>query len=395
MTKNKNNETEKDNKPIVLTEWQKRNIEFLEKKKAKEEEEKKLKEKLLIEKRSELQSQKDEVDKDSDSDKDSDQTAQEEESPQEEKLLKVVKVKKEKTKRHKAFIKALPVLVVSVLVLTLSIFVLTPYSKSKVYSSKGNDHTSLAQLIDQSTIKESDYFFTLLFSKSRYEKAIESNNPWIKQVNIHYSLPNRFQFDVKEFQIIAYAQVKDGFQPILENGRRVTIVKKAELPKSYLIINLENEKDVQNLVRSLTKLPDALVKNIKSVSSTKSASTSDLLMIELHDGNSIRVPQSQIEEKLPYYQKIKKQLEGKSIVDMEVGIYSTTPEIEAQPVKKEEKKKEDQTEQESANPNAAATNTEEVVQNQASSAQTPAQSANPTEQPAPAGQTLGQGQHNQ
>ncbi|WMB28055.1 hypothetical protein N1496_09005 [Streptococcus didelphis] len=143
-------------------------------------------------------------------------------------------------------------------------------------------------------------------------------------------------FNVTEYDIIAYAQVENSFQPILENGRRVAVINKEKLPKSYLIINLENEKDIQDLIKSLTKLPDKLVKDIKSVSLANSSSTKDLLVLELHDGNTIRVPQSEIVDKLPYYLKIKKSLTQASIVDMEVGIYSTTQDIEAQDAKVQE-----------------------------------------------------------
>lgn len=55
----------------------------------------------------------------------------------------------------------------------------------------------------------------------------------MKKVALRYGFPNHFRFDVTEFDIIAYAQVAEGFQPILENGKRVAAVKQAALPKSF------------------------------------------------------------------------------------------------------------------------------------------------------------------
>ncbi|EFM33787.1 hypothetical protein HMPREF0841_0627 [Streptococcus pyogenes ATCC 10782] len=52
----KDKEKQSDDK-LVLTEWQKRNIEFLKKKKQQAEEEKKLKEKLLSDKKAQQQAQ--------------------------------------------------------------------------------------------------------------------------------------------------------------------------------------------------------------------------------------------------------------------------------------------------------------------------------------------------
>ncbi|EGJ26699.1 cell division protein FtsQ/DivIB [Streptococcus porcinus] len=333
MVKEKKTSPEKE--PLVLTEWQKRNIEFIEKKKSQAEEERKLKEKLLSEKKAQLQSKSndEEIDTDGTSDTDS---AKDEDDVKEE---VIPKVKKEKTKRQKALIKASPVLLVSFLVLATSVFFLSPYSKLKTFASKGNDHTSLVELVNQSQIKPSEYFLSVFLSSAKHANAVKTSNPWVKDVSIHYQLPNHFVFDVKEYRIIAYAQVDNGFQPILENGRRVTIVNKSQLPKNFLIINLTKEKDIQYLVKALAKLPEDLVKMIKSISLANSNSTADLLTIEMQDGNTIRVPQSQLLKKMPYYLKIQKKLEGKTIVDMEVGIYSTTSDIEAKEADVKDEKK--------------------------------------------------------
>ncbi|EMF50249.1 cell division protein FtsQ/DivIB [Streptococcus parauberis] len=330
MAKNKK---KTPNEPVVLTEWQKRNLEFIEKKKKEAKEDEALREKLRIEKKEQIQ----QVEKKLESSNETEVTETEEvvESPEKnQKKQKLHKEKKSKTKRQIALIKALPVLLISFLILFISVFLMTPFSKIKDFKADGNSHTSLNSLIKQSDIRDSDYIFTVIKSASKFESNITKTNPWVKDVSIKYSFFNHFTFKVKEYKIIAYAQEKTGFQPILENGVRVKVVKESELPKEYLIINLTNENDIQNLVKTLTKLPEKIVTNIKSVSPANSKSTSDLIVIEMHDGNTVRVPQSQLETKMPYYLKIKKKLKEKSIIDMEVGIYSTTAEIEAQPVKK-------------------------------------------------------------
>ncbi|MGT2958118.1 cell division protein [Streptococcus bovimastitidis] len=356
MAKKKKNSPDKE--PVVLTEWQKRNIEFLEKKKIQAEEEKKLKEKLMIEKKAQLQPVE--------------PTEEVEETKvskilfKKEKKEKQPKEKREKTKRQKALIKALPVLLVSLLIMGTSIFFLTPYSKMKTFDSKGNSHSSLVELVNQSKIKPSEYFLSVLFSRQKHIDAIKASNPWVKDLSIQYELPNHFIFKVKEYRIIAYAEEKNGFQPILENGRRVTVVNKSQLPKNFLIINLKNESDIQYLVRTLAKLPTKLVKNVKSVSLANSKSTPDLLSIQMQDGNTIRVPQSQLLKKMPYYLKLKKNLKDTAIVDMEVGIYSTTSDIEAAEAKvKEEQasktaKKKETTNSSSSTPSTDTTQSSET-----------------------------------
>ncbi|HEK9988092.1 TPA: FtsQ-type POTRA domain-containing protein [Streptococcus equi subsp. zooepidemicus] len=337
--------TKHSEEKAALTEWQKRNIEFLNKKQQQAEKDKKLKEKLLNEKIAQAQGEAaSKADQEEGTDEAEEEAkvaqvgadegeqlpeASEQEVPSQKD--KPLKVPKEKSPRQQALQKGWPVLLVSFVVLCLSIFMITPYSKVKDFSIKGNKKTSVEDLVRDSGIKSSDYWITLLASPGSYENAILKANPWVKKVALRYRFPNHFRFDVTEFDIIAYAQVAEGFQPILENGKRVAAVKQAALPKSFLILNLEHEKEIQDVINRLTKIPSDLVKAIKSVSPANSQTTKDLLLLEMHDGNLIRVPRSQLELKLPYYQKIKKNLDTASIVDMEVGIYTTTADIENMP----------------------------------------------------------------
>lgn len=92
---------------------------------------------------------------------------------------------------------------------------------------------------------------------------------------------------------------------------------------------MDDEKKIEDLVKELNKLDSKIKNNIQIINLTPTKATSDLLTIELYDGNSIRVPLSQLTVKLPYYEKIKSQLSDGSIVDMEVGLYTTTPEVES------------------------------------------------------------------
>ena len=101
---------------------------------------------------------------------------------------------------------------------------------------------------------------------------------------------------------------------------------------------MDDEKKIEDLVKELYKLDSKIKNNIQIINLTPTKATTDLLTIELYDGNSIRVPLSQLTTKLPYYEKIKSKLSNGCIVDMEVGLYTTTPEVEASKTDKDKKK---------------------------------------------------------
>nr|WP_231088052.1 FtsQ-type POTRA domain-containing protein [Streptococcus gallolyticus] len=206
----------------------------------------------------------------------------------------------------------------------------TPISKQKTVTVSGTSTTTSDAVLTASGIKSSDYFFSLIFNHSAYEKSILKNDKMVKEAKIVYHFPNKFTIKVKEYDIVAYAQTDDGYQPILENGTHLDVVGASELPDTFLTINLSSESDIQKLIKAFSKLDKDLVSQIQIVSSANSSTTADLLLLEMHDGNTVRVPLSEIVEKLPYYTKIKGNLTEASIVDMEVGIYTTTETIESE-----------------------------------------------------------------
>ncbi|KEY48502.1 cell division protein FtsQ [Streptococcus equinus] len=351
MTKKKESQKsqkDKSEKKSVMTEWQKRNIEFLKKKEAEKVEKKKRQEKLRLERTHKKEEATEEAKADSKADKKltaeekkkaKEAKKEEAKKAKEAKKLQKLEAKKEKTPLQKAIHHALPVLITSGLVLLISIFLVTPFSKKKVVTVSGVSVASQDEVIKDSGIKASDYVFSMILHHSTYEKNIISKNKLVKSASLKYRFPNKFDIAVKEYNIVAYAQTDDGYQPILENGTRLNVVGASELPDSFLTINLSSEKDIKTLIKAFSKLDKDLVNQIQIISSADSSTTSDLLKLEMHDGNVVRVPLSEITKKLPYYLKIKDGLPENSIVDMEVGIFATSESIEASVAEDKEKAK--------------------------------------------------------
>ena len=384
MTKKKEpkkSQKAKSEKKSALTEWQKRNIEFLKKKEAEKAEKKKRQEKLRLERKpkatdTDTKAEKVEEKALTAEEKKKAKEAKKEEArkAKEAKKLQKLKAKKEKTPLQKAIHHALPVIITATVILLISIFLVTPFSKKKIITVTGTSTVNQEEVIRDSGIKTSNYLFSLIFRHSIYEKNIISKNKMVKSAKFTYRFPNKLNINVKEYSIIAYAQTDDGYQPILENGTRIGLVGASELPDSFLTINLSSEKDIQKLVKAFSKLDKDLVNQIQIVSSADSATTSDLLKLEMHDGNVVRIPLSEVAKKLPYYLKIKDSLPENSIVDMEVGIYATSESIEASVAADKEKaknenKEESESDSKSDEENSQTESSEEATATESSEAE--------------------------
>ncbi len=318
-----------------LSEWQKRNQEYL-KKKAEEEAalaEEKEKEKQA---RKEANSKLLEEAKKSSSQSDEEDTSPSKElSEKEEKSQKddyKVNEEKEKKKEKPAKPKIAPVhiwravsiLVPSILVLLLSVYLLTPLSTIKNIEVKGNSNTQADDIKQASGIQDSDYTLALLLDKEKYAERIKSNH-WIESAKIDYQFPTNFTIEVKEFDIAGYYVTGEDHYPILSSGTiDSSPVNLLNLPETYLTVTFNDEQQVKELIAGLSSISEDIKSQIQKIELAPSKATADLLKITMLDTDEILVPLSELSKKLPYYSKIKPQLAEPSFIDMEAGIYSTS-----------------------------------------------------------------------
>ena len=335
MSKDKKKES---NQKQELSEWQKRNQEYLKKK---AEEEAALAEEKEKEKQARMgkNSKSLEESKKSSSDSDQNETVPDEESSEKEEKSKKgdPKVKEEKEKKKEKpekpakpkiapvhIWRAVSILVPSVLVLLLSIYLLTPLSTIKHIEVKGNVQTQADDIKQVSGIQDSDYTLSLLWNKEKHAEQIKSNH-WIESAKIDYKFPTNFTIEVKEFEIVGYYVTGEDHYPILSSGTiDSSPVNLLNLPETYLTVTFNDEQQVKDLMTGLSSISEDIKSQIQKIELAPSKATADLLKITMLDTDEIVVPLSELSKKLPYYSKIKPQLTEPSFIDMEAGIYSTS-----------------------------------------------------------------------
>lgn len=335
MSKDKKKES---NPKQELSEWQKRNQEYL-KKKAEEEAA------LAEEKEKEKQARKEANSKlleeskksSSESDKEASSPSKEPSEKKEKSKKDDPKVKEEKKKKKEKpekpakpkiapvhIWRAVSILVPSVLVLLLSVYLLTPLSTIKNIEVKGNSNTHADDIKQASGIQDSDYTLALLLDKETYAERIKSNH-WIESAKINYQFPTNFTIEVKEFDIVGYYVSGEEHYPILSSGTvESTPVDHLNLPETYLTVTFNDEQQVKELITGLSTISEDIKSQIQKIELAPSKATADLLKITMLDTDEVLVPLSELSKKLPYYSKIKPQLSEPSVVDMEAGVYSYT-----------------------------------------------------------------------
>ena len=352
MSKDKKNEGKEILEELKeLSEWQKRNQEYLKKK---AEEEAALAEEKEKERQARMASKSEESDETEDQESESDpkdpESAKEEseekveesedvkkevpkeepkskESKKEDKNL-AKKATKKKTAKAKIpglhILRALTILFPSLLLLIVSAYLLSPYATMKDIRVEGTVQTTDDDIRQASGIQDSDYTINLLLDKEKYEEQIKSNY-WVESAQLVYQFPTRFTIKVKEYDIVAYYVSGENHYPILSSGQLETSsVSLVSLPETYLSVLFNDSEQIKAFTSELSQISPELKAAIQKVELAPSKVTSDLIRLTMNDSDEVLVPLSEMSKKLSYYSKIKPQLSEPSVVDMEAGIYSYT-----------------------------------------------------------------------
>ena len=352
MSKDKKNEGKEILEEFKeLSEWQKRNQEYL-KKKAEEEaalaEEKEKERQARMGEESEKS--EDKQDQKSDSDQNDSESAKEDvkekveesedakkEATKEEPKSKEPKkedknIAKKATKKKPAkakipglhILRVLTILFPSLLLLIVSAYLLSPYATMKDIRIEGTVQTTADDIRQASGIQDSDYTINLLLDKAKYEEQIKSNY-WVESAQLVYQFPTKFTIKVKEYDIVAYYVSGENHYPILSSGQLETSsVSLVSLPETYLSVLFNDSEQIKTFTSELSQISPELKAAIQKVELAPSKVTSDLIRLTMNDSDEVLVPLSEMSKKLPYYSKIKPQLSEPSVVDMEAGIYSYT-----------------------------------------------------------------------
>ena len=355
MSKDKKNEGKEILEEFKeLSEWQKRNQEYL-KKKAEEEvalaEEKEKERQARMASKSEKSDATEDQESESDpkdpksAKEDAEEKVEESEDvkkevvKEESKSKKTEKEDKRDKKAEKKPVKEKPVkpkipgvhiwraisiLFLSLILLVVSAYLLSPYATMKDIHVEGTVQTTDDDIRQASGIQDSDYTINLLLDKAKYEEQIKSNY-WVESAQLVYQFPTKFTIKVKEYDIVAYYVSGESHYPILSSGQLETSsVSLVSLPETYISVLFNDSEQIKTFTSELSQISPELKSSIQKVELAPSKVTSDLIRLTMNDSDEVLVPLSEMSKKLPYYSKIKPQLSEPSVIDMEAGIYSYT-----------------------------------------------------------------------
>ena len=165
---------------------------------------------------------------------------------------------KEKTAKAKIpglhILRALTILFLSLVLLVVSAYLLSPYATMKDIRVEGTVQTTADDIRQASGIQDSDYTINLLLDKAKYEEQIKSNY-WVESAQLVYQFPTKFTIKVKEYDIVAYYVSGESHYPILSSGQLETSsVSLVSLPETYISVFFNDSEQIKTFTSELSQI---------------------------------------------------------------------------------------------------------------------------------------------
>lgn len=203
-----------------------------------------------------------------------------------------------------------------------SIYYISPLSKVSAVTVGQTPITPKETLIESSQIKEQQGLWSQFFNRQQLVHAIEKKNPRVKSATIRLHNWNQFEIQVVEYPEVAYLVKGNDYLPILENGTILQEPRKEVTEGRVILESFTDESLIMETLERYNELPSEIQDAISQIKYAPSKKNEELLTIFMNDGNQVLVGISKLASQMKYYLQVAKEMPGKGIIDMEVGIYS-------------------------------------------------------------------------
>lgn len=215
-------------------------------------------------------------------------------------------------------------LIILILLIPLfaALYYVSPLSKLSQVSVSGTEAVKPEAIITASGFETGADMWPQYFDREKNEAAIKQANPRIKSVSLGIERLNQFHLKVTEYPEVALLAKNDQYHPILANGKVLDETMKNPTENMPILEDFDSDKKILSVLQQYQKLSQEIRKGISQIKYSPSDSNKELLTIFMNDQNQVIVNISNLAKQMKYYPQVAKDLDGKGVIDMEVGIYS-------------------------------------------------------------------------
>ena len=209
-----------------------------------------------------------------------------------------------------------------IVIIIFSIYYISPLSFAKTVNVEGNYIVSQNDIIQASGVKAKTRFWDDYFHSKRLTNTIKKKYPSVKGAYITVSQFNHITIHIKEYDVAGLLKTTGGnYYPILDNGTILQMNLADNSQNRLLFTNFNSDKILKEVIGQYETIPDKIRKKVKEIKYSPTDSNDMRLKLYMKDGNIVIISGYKFAN-LKYYNQVVKQLDGKSEIDMEAGIFA-------------------------------------------------------------------------
>lgn len=208
--------------------------------------------------------------------------------------------------------------------ISLVLYFLSPLSDVGLLSVSGNEEVPDQEIVNISQVRSGESLWKTFFSKNEIETRIEENHPQVEKARMKWSGLNEVEFDIEEWQTIAYLSEDEHYHKILENGTILEEPHTVSIGNMPIFINFTEGEALDRILNEFSELDDTLHQLISEVKHIPSDTNTFLVQVYMNDGNQVLASIPTFSERLQYYPAMVQAVEGeKGLFDFEAGAFFT------------------------------------------------------------------------
>lgn len=225
-------------------------------------------------------------------------------------------------KLRKISLKNYLIAIVTIIIIFLA-YLFSPIGHVQKISVSGVNYLGEQQVINASGINHDSLVLNTLVHKKKIEQNIKKKVPLIKDVSYHYNGFNNLDITVKEYKTAGFVIKNNGYYRVLENNHVIKPKLSQPIGNFPIYQTFGKKTPLTKIIKLYVSLPSKLRNDISEIhGSTSTSKYPYQIKIYMNDGNIVIGDIRTINSKLKYYPSIARQLRGKNIINMEIGVYS-------------------------------------------------------------------------
>ncbi|MGX6962614.1 cell division protein FtsQ/DivIB [Vagococcus xieshaowenii] len=232
------------------------------------------------------------------------------------------KLPKIRQERRRRMLKRLSlILSMFLLVLLLTAYYVSPYSKVQTLEIVGNSSVTKQEIASATGLKKNEFFWNAYLNEPIIDN-IKKALPRIKSVEKSIYNVNNIKLNVTEYNELAYAKFEGKFYPILESGKILDKAVTSQNKSFTVFTNFSNDKQLERMLTIYLNMEDKIKNNLDEVVLNPSGKVRSRIVLRMKDGNQVIGSIKDLGDKIVYYPEISKEMTEPGVIDMEAGIFS-------------------------------------------------------------------------